>query len=74
MRGSRRQLRGRGKTAVWQLRVYAGKAPVTGKPVYVSRTAYGTAGDADTALAALVAEVGTSDHTAPGETLSLIHI
>ena len=69
MKGSRRRVRGRGATAVWQLRVYAGRSPVTSKPVYVSRTAYGDADAADVALAELVAEVGTSDHAGPSETL-----
>ena len=69
MKGSRRRVRGRGATAVWQLRVYAGRSPVTSKPVYVSRTAYGDADAADVALAELVAEVGASDHAGPSETL-----
>ena len=69
MKGSRRRVRGRGDTAVWQLRAYAGRSPVTHKPVYVSRTAYGNAEAADEELTKLVAEVGATDHAGPSETL-----
>jgi integrase len=62
MRGSRRQLRGRGKTAVWELRVHAGRNPVTKKPRYISRTVTGTAAIADEHLAELVAEVTGGQH------------
>jgi integrase len=66
--GSRRRIRGRGDGAVWQLRAYAGRSAVTGKPVYVSRTAYGNAEAADEKLAELVSEVGATDHAGPSET------
>lgn len=69
MKGSRRQVRGRGKSAVWELRVYAGRSAVTGKPKYVSRTVHGTAAEADEALAKLVAEVGATDHADASKTL-----
>ncbi len=49
--------------------MYAGRSAVTGKPRYVSRHVHGTAGEADEALANLVAEVGTVDHTSSGETV-----
>jgi integrase len=68
MKGSRRQVRGRGRSAVWELRVHAGRSPVTGKPKYVSRTVHGTAAEADEALAKLVEEVGAVDHAGPAET------
>ncbi len=68
MKGSRRQVRGRGRSAVWELRVHAGRSPVTGKPKYVSRTVHGTAAEADEALAKLVEEVGAVDHSGPAET------
>jgi integrase len=67
MKGSRRLVRGRGKSAVWELRVYAGKSPITGKPKYVSRHFHGSAKLADDALSELVIEVGTVDHTGPPE-------
>jgi integrase len=69
MKGSRRRVRGRGDTAVWQLRAYAGRSPVTKKPVYVSRTVHGNADAADEELAKLVAEVDATDHAGPSETL-----
>ena len=68
MKGSRRRVRGSGKSTVHELRVYAGRTPVTGKPKYVSRTVTGTAKEADAALRNLVEEVGRVDHTGPGET------
>ena len=61
MKGSRRRavdargnVRGRGKTAVWELRVLAGRHPVTGKPRYISPTVTGTAATTDAKLAELV--------------------
>ncbi len=68
MKGSRRQLRGRGNSAVWELRIHAGRSPVTGKPKYISRTFRGTAADADEELARLVGEVTVVDHAGPAET------
>ena len=68
MRGSRRLLRGRGSSAVWELWVHAGLSPVTGKPKYLSRTFRGTAADADEELARLVGEVAVVDHAGPPET------
>jgi len=72
MKGSRRQLRdelgrvrGRGKSAVWELRVHAGRHPVTKKPRYISRTVTGTAATADAKLAELVAEVSGGRHEGP---------
>jgi integrase len=71
MKGSRRLLRGRGKSAVWELRVHAGRSPVTGKPRYISRTYPGTATEADDELARLVEEVAVVDHAGPGETFGV---
>ena len=68
MKGSRRQLRGRGNSAVWELRIHAGRSPVTGKPKYISRTFRGTAAEADAELARLVEEVAVVDHNGPAET------
>ena len=38
MKGSKRLLRGRGKSAVYELRVSTGKDAVAGKYAYTSRT------------------------------------
>ncbi len=63
MKGSKRLLRGRGKSAVYELRVSTGRDAVTGKYAYTSRTWPGyAAGDpeitaADKALAKLVKEL-----------------
>lgn len=65
MKGSRRQVRGRGKSAVWELRVHAGRHSVSGKPRYISRTVTGNAAVADTKLAELVAEVTGGQHEGP---------
>ena len=54
-----------GNTAVWELRVLAGRNPVTKKPRYVSRTVTGTAAAADAELAELVAEVSGGRHDGP---------
>ena len=62
MKGSKRQVRGRGQSAVWELRVHAGRNPVTGKPRYVSKTVTGGAKTADEKLAELVTEVTGGDH------------
>jgi hypothetical protein len=67
MKGSRRKVRGTGKSNVWELRVYAGRARVTGKPNYLSRTVTGTAKEAGATLRDLVEEIGRVDHTGPGE-------
>jgi len=53
MRGSMRQ-RGEGS---WNLGVYAGRDPVTGRKVSVERTVRGTKREASKVLAAMVAEV-----------------
>jgi hypothetical protein len=71
VKGSRRLVRGRGKSAVWELRVYAGKSPVTGKAKYVSKHFHGSAKLADDALGQLVTEVGTVDHTGPSESFGV---
>lgn len=63
MKGSKRLLRGRGKSAVYELRVSTGRDPVSGKYNYASRTWPGYAADdpeittADKALAKLVREL-----------------
>jgi integrase len=62
VKGSRRQLRGRGRDAVWELRVSAGKDPVTGKYRYLSKTFHGTANAADEALRLMVDEVTGGGH------------
>ena len=62
MQGSRRRLRGIGANGVWELRVHAGRNPVTGKPRYISRTVKGTAAVADEKLADLVDEVTGGEH------------
>lgn len=61
-------MRGRGTSTVWELRVHAGRSPITGRPKYVSRTVTGTADDADAELGRLVTKVGAIDHTGPAET------
>src|SRR5580704_8147078 len=71
MKGSRRKVRGSGKSSVYELRVYAGRAPVTNKPKYISRTVTGSAKDADAALRKLVEEVGRVDQTGPGESFGV---
>jgi len=68
VKGSKRRRRGRGKDQVWELRAYAGRSPVSGKPKYVYDRFTGTAKDADTALGELVDRVSTVDHTTEGET------
>jgi integrase len=68
MKGSRRKVRGRGSATVWELRIHAGRSPVTGKPKYISRTVHGTAATADEELGKLVAEIGAIDHTGPAAT------
>jgi integrase len=50
---------------VWELRVHAGRHPVTGKPRYISRTVTGNAAAADAKLAELVAEVTGGRHEGP---------
>lgn len=50
MRGSKREKR----PGIWELRVYAGKDPETGKDRYVSRTVRGGVRKAESELAALV--------------------
>jgi integrase len=62
MQGSRRRLRGNGANGVWELRVHAGRNPVTGKPRYISRTVKGSAAIADEKLRDLVDEVTGGDH------------
>lgn len=62
MKGSKRSVRGRGNGAVWELRVHAGRNPVTGRPRYVSRTVTGSSKLADERLAELVAEVTGGEH------------
>jgi integrase len=62
MKGSARLLRGKGSTSVWELRAYAGRNAVTGKPRYVSRTAHGPAAVRDQKLADLIKEVGGGEH------------
>jgi len=69
VKGSRRKLRGRGTATVWQLRIYAGRSPASGKPVYVSRNFTGDAKAADDQLSKLVAEVSAVDHSSPSATL-----
>jgi integrase len=53
VRGSKRERR----PGVWELRAYAGRDPVTGRHLSVSRTFHGGSRLADRALRALVAEV-----------------
>ena len=50
MRGSMRQRRG-----AWELRVYQGRDPVTGRDRYTTRTVRGSRREAERALAAMVA-------------------
>ena len=54
MPGSMRQ---RGEDS-WQLRVHAGRDPITGRKRYVERTFRGNKRQASKALAALVTEIG----------------
>ena len=73
MKGSKRLLRGRGKSAVYELRVSTGKDAVAGKYAYTSRTWPGYAADdpevttAGKALAKLVKELeGNRSGSTPG--------
>ena len=73
MKGSKRLLRGRGKSAVYELRVSTGKDAVAGKYAYTSRTWPGYAADdpevttAGKALAKLVKELeGNRSGRTPG--------
>ncbi len=53
----------------WQLRAFAGPAPVTGKPRQTSRTFTGSERAAAKALSALVAEVGAGKFTRTSATV-----
>jgi hypothetical protein len=64
MHGSLRQ---RG-AASWELRVYAGTDPDTGKRRYRTATLTGNCGDAERALARLVADVCAAMHREDPET------
>ena len=68
MKGSHRKVRGSGRSTVWELRVYAGRSPVTHKAKYISRTVTGTAKQRDDTLRDLIEEVGRVDHAGPAET------
>lgn len=68
MRGSKRQVR----PNVWELRVYAGTDPVTGKRRQVSRRHTGSARSADRALAQLVVEITDARTPATDATLSRV--
>ena len=57
------------RPGVWKLRVSAGKDPVTGKCVYVSKTVYGGSQMADQALAALVVAARTARSS-----ITLVHL
>ena len=46
--------------AAWEIRVYAGIDPDTGKPRYRSATVHGNRGDAERGLERLVAEVSSA--------------
>jgi integrase len=72
MNGSKRRLRGRGKQATWELRVHAGKHPVTGRPRYLSRSVHGDAKAADEELQKFVAEVTGANTTTTGTLGSLL--
>ncbi|MCP4968484.1 MAG: site-specific integrase [bacterium] len=65
MKGSMRR---RGES--WELRVYAGLDPVSGKHRYVQRTVKGGKREAQRALAAFVAEVGQGDVISTDATVS----
>jgi integrase len=58
MQGTKRQK----KKGVWEVRVYVGKDPLTGKPRQISKTVHGGARDADAAIRDLI------DKQAPSRT------
>jgi integrase len=66
MRGSIRKR----DSGSWELRVSMGRDPITGKYVYVSRTALGTKRDAERALAQLVTDLGDGTPSPKGVTVS----
>lgn len=73
MRGSkRRKGTARDGRPRWELRVYAGLDPATGRQRQVSRSVMGSARDADRALRALIAEVEAGRHRGSGEHLSAL--
>lgn len=68
MRGSKRERpAGSGR---WELRVFIGRDPVTGRPKQVSRIFRGTKTAADTELARLVAETSKGAHAGTDVTVS----
>lgn len=54
----------------WEVRIGAGKDPVTGKPLYASRTVRGDAKAAEKALDHLAREVRLGQHSATRDTLA----
>src|SRR4051812_32150754 len=68
MKGSKRER----TEGVWELRVYNGTAPVTGRTRQVSRTVRGGARKADDALRALIREVESGKHRTTEGTVSFL--
>jgi len=58
----------------WELRVSAGRDPVTGRSRYISRTVRGSKREAEAAMAALLIEVrdGRSSHTGTDTTIGVL--
>lgn len=65
MRGSKRKR----SPGVWELRVYTGRDPVTGRPRQKSRTFKGTKTEADTELAKLISEASAGRFAATDVTV-----
>jgi integrase len=57
---------------VWELRVRAGRDPLTGRYVQVSRTVHGGKRAAEAALARLITEVDTGAHRGTGESVGYL--
>ena len=69
MQGSKRLLRGSKSDGVYELRVFTGRDPLTGRPQQVSRTHHGGVTSANSALRKLIDEVESGHSGASGATL-----
>ena len=65
MRGTKRQR----KPGVWELRVFVGSDPESGRPIQLSRTVHGSAREADEALRAFVDEATPARSDGVGATV-----
>lgn len=68
MRGT---IRARGK-GTWQVQVYAGRDPHTGRERRIARTIHGTKRDAERALARLITEVEAGQHRGDDPTVATL--